>query len=131
MKQFEQLAIVLAALMGYRKKGDLKGGLELIEKAYSDIPGFDTRLLEESNNEEFLKALTAMPDASFQKIDIIAGFISEEADFLFLSGNQLKAKNCCNKALILYDYLDKHERIYSFERNQRISRIRKIMTLMD
>lgn len=127
MMQFEQLGIVLAALLGFKETGEYKKALEIISQSYTEIPDFYPETLNIPNPQEFLSQLLLETPVSFQKLNLIADFVYEEGDFHFLSGQQSIALNRFEKALVLYQYLNINEKIYSFERQEKISRMNNIL----
>lgn len=127
MRQFEQLGIVLAALMGFRAKGEYLKGIEIINEAYDEIPGFDPELLHLEDPGEFLTKVLELKQNSYEKLNLIGNFLFEEAEFLILSGDGEKAADRYRKSLCLLEYLDRNEKIFSMERNQKIIRIRKML----
>lgn len=127
MKQFEQLGIVLAALLGFKTSGEYKKALEMITEAYAGIPGFDPSLLEIADPRDFLTKILNDDQISFEKINLIGNFVYEEGEFLILSGSSGLAMDRYRKALAIFQYLDKKEKLYSFDRMAKVLRIKEIL----
>lgn len=127
MKQFEQLGIVLAALLGFKTSGEFKRALEEINDAYDRIPGFEHTLLEKNDPQEFLTGILKSDQISFEKLNLIGNFVYEEGEFLNLSGSHDIALDRYHKALVIFNHLDSNEKIYSLERVAKILRIKEIL----
>ncbi|MCF8379738.1 MAG: hypothetical protein K9H49_09190 [Bacteroidales bacterium] len=127
MMQFEQLGIVLAALLGFKETGEYKKALEIISESYTEIPGFNPETLKIPDPQQFLALQLLEIPVSFQKLNLIANFIYEEGDFQFLAGNASEAINQFKKALVIYHYLNVNEKIYSFERQEKITKMNSII----
>ncbi len=130
MRYFEQLGIVLAALLGFRVKGNYKEALVLIRTSLNELPDFYYELVDHSTQDLF-NQITGSDSYSLDKTEMIATLLFEEAEFLNLSGEESTAKDRYEKALLLLQYIDKATGNYSMERTERIKRCRIITGLGD
>ena len=128
MKQFEQLGVVLAALMGFKSRTEYKKAIEIIHEAYNVIPGFDLDLLNIQDPDIFLEKLLEESPHSRDKMGLIADFLFEEGDFLYLSGDRNKSRDRLFKAESIFNFLNINQKIFSIERENKMSRIRKILS---
>ncbi len=130
MRYFEQLGIVLAALLGFRVKGNYKEALVLIRTSLNELPDFYYELVDHSPQDLF-NQVTGSDSYSLDKTEMIATLLFEEAEFLNLSGAESTAKDRYEKALLLLQHIDKATGNYSMERTERINRCRVITGLGD
>ncbi len=128
MRYFEQLGVVLAALLGFRKKGNYEEALALIRTTLNALPDFYYEL-SELNAEKLFEEITESETYSTEKTEMIATLFYEEAEFLNLSGDTETAADRYMKALLLLEHIDKDNHIYSMERSDRIDRCRVILNL--
>ncbi len=124
MRYFEQLGIVLAALLGFRVKKDYEEALDLIRTTLDKLPGFYYELAG-LDPEVLFRKVTADDSSSPDRTEMIATLLYEEAEFLNLSGAREKALDRYRKALLLLEYVDRIAGVYSMERSERIERCRK------
>ena len=124
MRQVEQLAKVLAAMLGMQEKGQHMPALELLEAAFEEELDWKPEdwlpLPKNLWMEEFGKKLPYRPDAW-----------NAVADLLFAAGESYnnqqqeeKARSCYEKALAILDYLNQEEKTYDFNRQERIKQLK-------
>ncbi|HYW96765.1 MAG TPA: hypothetical protein VE870_14310 [Bacteroidales bacterium] len=125
MRYFEQLGVVLAALLGFRAKRDYDQAFELIRTTLDNLPDFYYELAN-LDTDDFFEKVTGSEANTVEKTEMIATLLYEEAEFLILSGDRQKAADRYHKALLLLEYADRATGYYSVERSQRIDRCRKM-----
>lgn len=126
MRYFEQLGVVLAALLGFRAKKNYEQAFALIRTTLNQLPDYYYELAD-LENHDFFEKVTSAESYSVEKTEMIATLLYEEAEFLVLSGDTGKANNRYQKALMLLQYIDKATGSYSMERSQRIERCRTML----
>ncbi len=126
MRYFEQLGIVLGALLGFKVKGRYDDALDLIRTTLNELPDFYYALVDLPPHELFEK-VTGDGSGSPDKTEMIATLLYEEAEFLNLSGASEKAADRYEKALRLLEHIHTTSAVYSMERSSRIARCRMIL----
>ncbi len=127
MRYFEQLGVVLAALLGFRQKGSYEEALGLIRQTLDELPDYYYEL-SDLDPERLRKKVTEELSFSLEKIEMIATLMYEEAEFLNLSGDSRKASDRFHKALILLEYVDNQASDFSVERKERINKCKMMET---
>lgn len=91
--------------------------IELLEKSASDILKVYAEMLP----------LTLQKDFGFnqQQLEVVAGLLYAEAELNFVQKKLRESKVNFEKSLVIYRYLDKEQKVFSHERQNRIADIEK------
>jgi hypothetical protein len=120
MRYIEQLGKVLAYLLGFREKGDSKGGLEVIDEALKDMTRMDSAEINAIPEERLVKELCTERKLLPQQVKVIAELLFREGEFLETGKDPEQVLKRYRKSLLLLQYMDEVEKTYSLERIQRI-----------
>ena len=127
MRYFNQLGIVLSKILGLKKEGQFDEALEIIDKALADfgLENTDYYLsLDIQDLENKRKNLQVLNNI---QIKILADLLLEKGEIEIDQGNHESGRNCYTRVLLLLNYLTEVEKTFSFEREEKISKIKKIL----
>lgn len=119
----EELAKVLAQLIG--KNTD--AALEMLDEAYQHYLKMDRAFLDSLPPDEFLHILTQKHQLHVNHLELLAELLAEEGRLLYKGERLVESKNQIQKALLIFEYLDDHQGLYSFERVLKIGELHKIL----
>ena len=118
----EEIARFLAKAMGLLKEGKHELAEEWIQKGYKLLKADRGRLLNLPPGE-MVEELERRQGLDFTKMELIADLIQAEGEIL-LARNDPGADNTFLKSLALYEYIDKNHNVYSFDRADKINRLK-------
>lgn len=118
----EEIARFLAKAMGLLKEGKHELAREWIQKGYKLLKADRGRLLNLPPGE-MVEELERRQGLDFTKMELIADLIQAEGEIL-LARNDPGADNTFLKSLALYEYIDKNHNVYSFDRADKINRLK-------
>lgn len=128
MRYFNQLGIVLAKILGLKGKGKFEEAGQVIKDSLTDfglkIPE-DYLLIDDSI---FITEITGSNGLNKDQIKVLSELLFEKGDIERLSGHEDSARNYFSKTLVLLDYLTNIEKVFSFEREDRIKWINSYLS---
>jgi len=128
MRYFNQLGIVLAKILGLKNKGKFEEANQMIEDSLAD---FGLMIPEEylsMDDSIFIAEITGTLGLNKDQIRALSELLFEKGDIERLSGKEDSARNFLSKTLILLDYLTGIEKVFSFEREDRIKWINSYLS---
>jgi hypothetical protein len=128
MRYFNQLGIVLAKILGLKNKGKFEEANQMIEDSLAD---FGLMIPEEylsMDDSIFIAEITGTLGLNKDQIRALSELLFEKGDIERLSGKEDSARNFLSKTLILLDYLTCIEKVFSFEREDRIKWINSYLS---
>lgn len=125
MRQFHQLAKVLARLLGFKEKDDHAGAKSYIEESYKEILDLDLKEINAMLPDELLDYLLEKQKMNLAALEKTAEILREEA-YLYRNGSisDLFASRA-EKALHLLNYVQENDKTFSFTRKAMIDSLRK------
>lgn len=127
LRYFEELGQVLAKLMGFKEKGDFKGGLELLNATFSSMLHISSGDLNRISSDKLVSYLKDDLQFTLTQISLVAELLFEEAELYNQQTQQEDANTRYRKVLILYKYLSQEEKSYSIERANRTEKIIQLL----
>ncbi len=128
MRYFNQLGIVLAKILGLKGKGKFEEAGQVIKDSLTDfglkIPE-DYLLIDDSI---FITEITGSNGLNKDQIKVLSELLFEKGDIERLYGDEDSARNYFSKTLVLLDYLTNIEKVFSFEREDRIKWINSYLS---
>jgi hypothetical protein len=122
LKLAQQFAKMLAKIMGLKEQGDILKANEVIEEAYKDLFQLDRNSIVQGDIEQLILKLQNEKKLSSEQLEILAKLIYEDAELNKESKNDLYAKS-----LYILLYLNLHQKMYSFEREDLIKKINALL----
>lgn len=112
-RMIEQISQVLALLMGMNVPQDK---LDLIRDAYRKWLRTNPEFLLSLSPENIVEVLTEEEGYSVEHLEFLAEMIGEEGKAHLELKNENAAKDCLKKSLVLFDYVNENQQLYSIER---------------
>jgi len=131
-RQIDQLGQVLgkilADLLGLKSKGQTTEAIEISGQILKNELGYDFDELLEIPAEDLIIDLQKNKKLNLENFNSLAEILLLIADDLNEEqpGND-KSKNLYNRCLIVYEFLNKADSTYSFERRLRIERLKALI----
>lgn len=123
LRIIEELAKLLARVLGLIKNNDFEPAENLLEKAY-ELLKLD-RSWKDKSIPEIIKHLNSM-ESSFGQMEAIADILRTEGDFYFAQ-ERPEAEQYWLKALAIYEYIEKSDKVFSFERNNKLNDLKVLL----
>jgi hypothetical protein len=121
LKLVQLFAQVLARIMGLKEKGDLNKATEVINEAYISLFGLKRFELLELNFDQIIPMLKDRHKLSNEHLEVLAKLMVEDAA---IAGGAEKT-DLFRKSLFILEYLNVEQKIYSFEREKLIEKIKE------
>lgn len=119
LKLVQQFAQVLARISGLKEKGEQEKAAELIRETYSGLLKLERPYLLELEETELISTLREQHRLEYDQLEVLARLMYEDADL-----DTAQKNNLCQKALLILQYLNTEQRVYSFEREKLMADIR-------
>lgn len=94
--------------------------IELINQELVENSGFNIEKILSLSINDFDEVLTKNKGYNYENIELLA-------DLLFTIGNNPVNTKYLQKALVLYNYIDKKSKTYSFERADKINNLKALL----
>jgi hypothetical protein len=114
------LGKVLADLLGLKGQGKLTDGVEITDQILKTELDLDLQKLINIPNDNFINVLKEDKGFNNGHLDTLAQVLYLLADTKDDSNRRAVYEKC----LLIYEYLETEEHVYSFERQSRIERIK-------
>ena len=128
LRHLDQLAIVLARLLGLKQEGKISEAWETVDKALAGmkLPNLDK--LSQLGRHDILDTLQRDLHLENVQLEVVAELLYEAGELQVEQNQKAKAKDLFRKALELFDHVSLDEKIYSFEREAKTARMREFLS---
>lgn len=124
LRLIEEATEALAIALKLKNNGKLDQAKQSLEKAYNDILKIDKQAALFISNHEFIDYLTDGLKMETAKMEMLASFFAEDAS---LEENSLTKQSLIEKALLLLEYINKRDKIFSFDRINKTAQLQKML----
>jgi hypothetical protein len=124
MRYLNQLGVVIAKLLGLKENGKFREANQVIENSLLDFGLKLPELYLNINQAELLSKLKTKDDLNDGQMKVLAELLFQKGEVERELSNYDVDKQYYSRALILLEYLTDHEKVYSFERGERIDWIK-------
>jgi tetratricopeptide (TPR) repeat protein len=121
LRMIEMLGELIAGILGLIKKGDFRQASQSLENAYYDFLKQDASLFRSIAKEKLTDELIKKHNYTHGHLEILSGLFYAEAELLYAQGNNSESIEFYEKALILYEFVDKESKSFSFDNQSKIS----------
>ena len=125
LRMVEMLAELIAGILGYIKKGEFQQAEESIERIYYDFLKKDASFFRSIDKDKLTTSLLDEHNYTNGHLDILAELFYAEGELNFAKGNKSKSLEYFEKSLILHTYSDGQSKSFSFEKQEKISKIQE------
>ena len=131
MRQVEQLGqvlgILLAQLLGIKKQGDVGQGITLINDTLVEQVDLNLEELLTIKNESLVSVLMNQRGFSLAQVDFTAELLYQSGEFYQMNPEQKELGLAYwEKALVLFEYVTATDLVFSFDRQKKIDRIKRL-----
>jgi hypothetical protein len=124
MRYFNQLGVVIAKLLGLKENGKFQEANQVIENSFLDFGLKMPEIYLKIDKAELLSKLKITDDLNDGQIKVLAELLFQKGEVERELSDSDVDKRYYSRALILLEYLTENEKVYSFERSQRIEWIK-------
>jgi hypothetical protein len=123
LRMIEMLGDFIASILGMIKTGKFEQATTTLENAYYDFLKKDAAFFHSLPKERLTEDLIHKHNYTNGHLEILAGLFFAEAELKHAEGKNAKSLETYEKALLLYAFLDKGTKTFSFDSKSRISLI--------
>ncbi len=116
LRLIEQFGEFLAIILSYIKKGNYKKASVTIQNTYRELLNKEAAEFLNLPNSELIEILETKHQFNHQQLEILGELFYAEAEMRKLKEEIPESKSLYQKALIIFEYLDKEQKIFSVER---------------
>lgn len=116
------LGQILTDLAGFKNKGQINDGIELTNQTLKNELDINITELAEIRNEDFITTLKSKKNLTNENIGMFAEIL-----LLVAESSHDVNRSLYEKCLIIYEYLEKEENVYSLDRQWKIKRIKNVL----
>jgi len=123
LRMIEMLADLMAGILGLIKKGDFKKASQFLENAYYDFLKQDAAFLSSIPSNELKNKLLKEHNFTNGQLEILSELFYAQAELFYAQKNQIESLNFYEKSLLLFNFVIKESKKFSFEKQSKISLI--------
>lgn len=121
LKMTQELAIILAKVLGLKETGEVQKASDVIHDAYQELLGLNRKHILQINNSTMIDQLKEEVKLKNEQLEVLARLLFEDAE---LASGDYKY-DLYNKSLLILEHLNVVQKMYSFEREEFIDRIKE------
>ena len=125
LRMIEMFGELLRGIIGLIRKGEYNKASEQIGRVYYDILKEDASFFRTIPEEELTNKLLLEHNYTNGHLEILAELFNAEAELSLAQGNKSGSIEYSRKSLILFEFIDADQKIYSLERINKMESIRK------
>lgn len=116
------LGRILTDLAGFKNKGQINDGIAITNQILKNELDIDITELAEIRKDEFITTIKSKKNLTNENIGMLAEILLLVAESSYDVNRSLY-----EKCLIIYEYLEKEENVYSLDRQWKIKRIKNLL----
>jgi len=124
LRMIEMLGDMLAAIFGLVRKGDFEQATEKLERIYYDIMKDDASFFRSIPKEDLTHKLLNEHNYTNGHLEILAELFNAEAEIAGAQGNSQECLEYSEKSLLLFEFVDLHQKTLSMDRLDKMTVIR-------
>jgi len=130
LRMIEMFGELLRGIIGLIRKGEYNKASEQIGRVYYDILKEDASFFRTIPEEELTHKLLLEHNYTNGHLEILAELFNAEAELSLAQGNKSGSIEYSRKSLILFEFIDADQKIYSLERINKMESIRKRIDIL-
>jgi len=119
LKLVQQFTKILEKLIGLKERGEIPQALDLIREAYIDLFNVNREYLMGLPNNVLVEKLEGDHKFKNEQLEVLAKLFFQDAELV----NGKEQIDLYAKSLLILEYLNKKQKMYSFEREDLIKEI--------
>ncbi len=120
----EMLSDLIALILGLIKKGDITQASERIERVYYDLLKQDSAFFRNIPEDKLTRTLLEKHNYTNGHLEVLAELFNAEAELRMAQGDSQGCLEYSKKSLLLFGFIDKEYKTFSFERDKKINDIK-------
>ena len=124
LRMIEMLGDMLAAIFGLVRKGDFEQATEKLERIYYDVMKEDASFFRSIPKEDLTHKLLEEHNYTNGLLEILAELFNAEAELAGAMGNSTECLEYSEKSLLLFEFVDLHQKTLSMDRLDKMTIIR-------
>jgi hypothetical protein len=124
LRMVEMLSDLIALILGLIKKGDIRQASERLERVYYDLLKQDAAFFRTIPEDRLTVTLLEQHNYTNGHLEVLAELFNAEAELEMAEGNNQGSLEYSRKSLLLFEYIDKEYKTFSFERDRKINSIK-------
>ena len=129
MRQFHQLARVLARLLGFKESDEQRMVTSFIEDAYKEILDLDFKTIKAMQPHDLLDYLLEKQHMNLPALEKVAEIFREEAYVYHSTSSPDLFVSRANKALYLLNYVQENDKTFSLTRKALVDGLEKDLAI--
>lgn len=125
LRMIEMLGELLAAIFGLIKKGNYDQASKSLDRAYYNLLKEDASFFQRISKDKLTEKLIREHNYTHSHLEILAELFYAEAELQYAKGNQDKSIKFYEKSFILFEFIAKKSKSFSFERQSKQSLIKE------
>ena len=125
LRMIEMLSELIASILGLIKKKEFRKASQNLERIYYDMLKEDAAFFRSIPEDKLTATLLQQHNYTNGHLEILAELFNVEAELEMAQDNKAGSLVYSGKSLILFEYLDREEKIFSFERENKIKSIKE------
>lgn len=127
----EQIGKVLAKVVDLLKKNEPEEALDTVHKTYDRFFHMKVEELDNILENDPVNKLINEHDFDDQRLNALADLLKTEGDIYLKTDKSELAKSRYYKAMIIFEYLNQVEQVYSFDREAKISDMQEKIRILE
>jgi hypothetical protein len=123
LRMIEMLGELVAGILGFIRKGEFPKAAKALENAYYDFLKEDASFFRNIPKEKLTEELLQKHNYTNGHLEILAELFYAEAELLYAEGKQAESKVFYDKALFLFEFIEKETETYSIDQTSKVSTI--------
>jgi len=127
MRYFNQLGVVIAKILGLKTSGKLEEAHQVIDNSLTDFGLKRSEYYLSIDISGLVGELLESQGLNMGQIKTLAELLFEKGEIEKEQGNLMISRHYYSRALVLLNYVTEAEKIFSFEREDKIKKIKSIL----
>jgi hypothetical protein len=125
LRMIEMIGDLIAGVLGLIMKGDFKRASKELGDIYYQMLREDSSFFRTIPADKLTDTLLHKHNYTNGHLEILAELFNAEAELELSQGNKSGSLEYSKKSLILFEFIDNAQKTYSFEREKKMTDIRK------
>ena len=125
LRMIEMIGDLIAGILGLIKKGDFSRAAKELDDIYYQMLKEDSSTFRKIPPENLTDTLLHDHNYTNGHLEILAELFNAEAELRLAQGNKSGSLEYSKKSLILFEFLDREQKTFSFAREKKMKDIRE------
>ncbi len=123
LRMLEMLAELIAGILGYIRKGNFTRAEESLNGAYYNLLKEDAAFFHSIPKDKLTKELMKKHYYTHDHLQVLAELFFAEAELRYAKGLFTKSRECYEKSLILFEFIENESDAFSLQRQSKVNSI--------